>query len=321
VVALAAASLAGGDLHDGRTLAVSLATYPLYAAVQLALVLGVTWPSLRRLGDRSTAPAVTAAALLFALVHWPNPLLMALTGLGMLLWAREYGRGRPPWHLAVSMGLLATLAAQGLPDPWTEHMRAGPGCVRQRAVPVLAADAGARTAELAAGRTRTLAFLAALYPATVGRTVTDAELDRWWSTLEPCRRGVLAWRFYISEEYRRKFGEPAGEAPLPGDVHWTALPPPWPGRIGGLTGPAPADGRDAPGSPAVAPDRAWRAHLERLYRTILRREPSAAELAAWSPALSPRQQERLVEVLLERRRELARAPFDTLGCRALRLHH
>ncbi len=313
--------LAGG-FADVRAVVLSLLLYPLYAWLQLVLVLGLSWPRLRRLaGPRPLLAAITVAAL-FALIHWPNPVLMALTGLGMLVWAREFYRGRPLWQLAISMGLLATVVAQGLPDTWTEHMRVGPGGVRLRAAPALAADAHQATASLAPGPARTRAFLAALYPATVGREATDAELDRWWRSLWPCRRAVLAWRFYVSPEYERRFGAPAGEAPLPGDVHWTRLPAPWPERIGtrarpldGPTPPTPAAG-DGKGAPA-----AWRPYLARLYREILRREPAPAELAAWSPALSPRQQQRLAEVLLDQRRDLARAPFDTLGCAEMLLHH
>jgi len=318
LVAGAAAGLAAGGFGDTRALLLSAVLYPLYALVQLALALAIPWPWLRRLapgrGVAAGAAAGVTAAAVFALVHWPNPVVMVLTAGGMLVWAHEYARGRPLWHLALSMGLLATVAAQGLPDAWTEHMRTGPGAVRQRAVAALATAAAARTDHLPAGRSRALALLAELYPATVGRHATQAELARWWRSLQPCRRAVLAWRFFISEEYRRKSGGPAGEAPLPGDVHWTDLPAPWPGRIGAFAA-----------SPAAAdPDGdadAWTTHLHRLYREILRREPAPAELAAWSPALSPRQQQRLVEVLLERRGSLARTPFDTLGCRGMRLHH
>lgn len=301
---------ATGSFASPQVLLTSLVLYPVYALVQLACLLAVPWPHLRALAGARRGPAILAAAVLFGLVHWPNPLLMALSAAGMAVWAREYDRGRGLVPLAISMGLLATLVTQGLPDRWTEHMRAGPGCVRQRAVPALAAGADRRTADLPAGEPRLRAFLLDLYPGIVGRAPRDGELDAWWRTLVPCQRGVLAWRFYVSDEYRRKFGEPAGEAPLPGDVHWTRLPDPWPARIGAFTRP----------DPAVPPDD-WDGFLARLYREILHREATATERAAWSPALSPRQRQRLVEVLLERRRELARSPLDTLACRDLRLHH
>jgi hypothetical protein len=208
------------------------------------------------------------------------------------------------------MGLLATLAAQGLPDRWTDHMRVGPRFVWERTAVALAAQTARRTANVPAGEQRTQAFLRTIYPELVGREAAPEELARWWRSIAACRRGVLAWRFYLSEEYQRKFGGPAGEAPLPGDVHWTRLPAPWPARIDAFT-------RDLPGT--VPPT--WESFLSRLYREILRREPLAAELAAWPRQLSLRQRERLVTVLLERRRELATAPFDTCSCGAMRLHH
>jgi hypothetical protein len=208
------------------------------------------------------------------------------------------------------MGLLATLAAQGLPDAWTDHMRAGPGCVRQRAITATAAAATTASAHLPAGHLRTEAFVAALYPATAGRPASPEELARWWRTIASARRGVLAWRFYISREYRAKYGEPAGEAPLPGNDHWTDLPAPWPERIGAFTRPDPA-----------LPLDDWTGFLRRLYREILHREATASELAAWPRELSPRQRERIAGEMLARGRRLARAPFDTLTCAELHLHH
>ncbi|HPD72552.1 MAG TPA: hypothetical protein PLL30_12315 [Candidatus Krumholzibacteria bacterium] len=306
---IAAAGLWTGSLAAPGSFLLSLALYPLYALVQLYLLLAIPWPWLRALSAGRRRAATAAAACLFALAHWPNPVVMALCAIGMSVWAREYDRGRGLVPLALSMGVLATLVTQNLPDRWTEHMRVGPGCVRLRAVPALAAGAAERTIHLPAGKPRTQAFLADLYPGIAGRSPAPAELDRWWLSLTACRRGVLAWSFFISEEYHRKFGSPAGEPPLPGNTHWTQLPDPWPARIGAFTEP----------DPALPPDE-WDGFLQRLYREILHRTSTAGERAAWSVDLSPRQQQRLVEVLLERRLELGRAPFDTLDCRAMRLH-
>jgi hypothetical protein len=154
------------------------------------------------------------------------------------------------------------------------------------------------------------ARLAALYPDVVGREASPEELDRWWRSIHACRRGVLAWQVYFSDEYARKFGGPAGEEPLDGRIHWSRLPPPWPARIGAFT-------RDEPG----APPPSWEGFLRRLYREILRREPSGAELASWPRGLSVVQQQRLLRYLLEQRRSLASAPFDTCTCEKLLLHH
>lgn len=299
-----AASVALTDgVEDPPGLWVSLLLYPLYALVQLFLVLVAIAPSWRRwVGEDPRGVAVLAAAV-FALVHWPNPLLMVLTGLGMIVWAREYLRGRPPWALAVSMGLLATLSAQGLPHDWTEHMRTGPRAVRQRAAPDLAARAAAQVADRPAGRARTEAWLAELYPGIVGREARAVELDRWWRSIDACRRGMVAWHFFLSSEYRRRQGLPEDEPPFDPGRPWAHLPEPWVGRIHELVHGAPVGAGDP-----------WEAYLEHLYREVLDREAAAEEIQSWSRTLAPRQQQRVVELLLERRHDWSTTPFDTLDC-------
>ena len=310
VVALVALGLWGNGFASPRALALSLLLYPVYALVQLFLVLAVAWPHLHRLAGGRTGAAVFAVALVFALVHWPNPVLMLLSGAGMLLWATAYARGRTLVALAASMGLLATLVAQGLPDAWTQHLRAGPRYVRERTVPPVAAAAARQAAPLPAGEARVSGYLAALYPGVVGRSASPGELARWWRSVAACRRGVLAWHFYISDEYWRKFGAPAGQERLDGERHWTRLPAPWPERIG-------AYARAQPGRPATA----WEDFLRRLYREVLQREASPAELATWSRDLSVVQHQRLLRFLLAERHRLADAPFDTCRCEELLLHH
>jgi hypothetical protein len=310
IILLIALARGGGGGIDRQAFLTSLLAYPAYALLQMILLLAVAWPHLHRLADRRQQPAIATMAALFALVHWPNPLLMLLCGVGMAAWAREYGRGRGLLQLAVSMGLLATLVAQGLPDTWTDHMRVGPRYVRQRAVPVLAAEAARIAAAEPATSEQVATFVAALYPDIVGRAASLDELEGWSLSVAACQRGSVAWLFYLSDEYRRRFGEPAGEALLPGNVHWTRLPVPWPERIGAHTG---------LGSAPAADD--WTDHLRRLYREVLGREPQPAELASWSPALSLQQERRLVEVVFEQRRALAATAFQTLGCEQMRLPH
>jgi len=308
VAALVIVGVWGGGFDDPRAFWLSLAIYPVYALAQLFMVLAVLWPRLRLLAGGRTAPAVATVSFLFALVHWPNPALVLLTGLGMTLWAVAYARGRGLVILALSMGLLATLASQGLPDQWTDHMRSGPRFVRQRAVPRLAGAANRRTQHLSVGRDRATAFLADLYPSLTGREASPAELDRWWRSLVPCRRSVLAWSFFYSDEYNRKFAAPAGQEPLPDYTHWTRLPAPWRERISTFTGHEPGLSTET-----------WREFLARCYREILHRTASPGELASWSEDLTPRQRRRLVRVLLEHRHAFEAAPFDTIDCATLQL--
>jgi hypothetical protein len=306
VAVMAVVGVAGGGFADVRALALSLLLYPVYAFVQLFLCLAVPWPWLQDLAGGRRGPAIATVAVVFALVHWPNPGLMILTGGGMAFWALAWSRGRSLPALAISMGVLATLAAQGMPDRWTEHMRAGPRAVRQRAVPALAESAHAATADLPDGAPRTRAFIAELYPGIVGRPAESEEMERWWLSLQPALRAVQAWHMYRSDEYQRRLGDPAADPPLPGPVHWTRLPAPWPERIGAWSRRT-DDGQ--------VPDMAA------LYRGILRRPGSPAEHTGWPAGFSITQRQRMVEILLEHRRRLAAAPFDTMGCADLLIHH
>lgn len=301
--ALLSVVVSRGGFEDPSGVLVSLALYPLYALVQLFLLLGVILPAWQAWTGRGRGRIMALAAGTFALVHWPNPLLMALTAVGMLVWSREYLRGRPLWALAISMGLLATLAAQGLPHDWTEHMRTGPRNVRQRAASRLAVQAAARTDHLPPGWARTEAWLNELYPGVLERPPVPGELARWWDSIDACRRGMIAWTFFLSPEYGRRFGTGNGVAPFDPELPWADLPQPWRGRIENLV-------RDAPSEPV----KAWETYLRHLYREVLQREAADAEIRAWPRELGPRQQRRVVELLLEGRGIWREAPFDTLDC-------
>jgi hypothetical protein len=291
-----------GGFADARVLGLSLLLYPLYATIQLVLVLVVPWPWLQRAtGDDSRATIVTSAAV-FALVHWPNPVVMGLTGAGMLVWAHEYARGRSLAALAVSMGLLATLVAQGLPDPLTRHMRVGPGDVRVQSVPQLTSTTLAAVRASSIDDHVAAEFLSSLYPQVVGRPVAPAELTRWLAVIEFERRCHLAWEFLSSDEAHRRL-ENAPPA-MDGSVHWTELQRPWPARIR-------AHAREPAGR------NGWSDYVASCYRDLLGRGSTADERAAWTADLGPNQYQRIVRTLIERRHELADAPFDTLTSEAL----
>ena len=107
-------------------LAVSLATYPLYALVQMGLFLVFLVPRLRRMGIEPGQRACVAACL-FALLHWPNGPLMVATLIGGAVWAGFYvlKRTHLVW-LAISMGLAASCLARFAPHTFHQNMRVGP---------------------------------------------------------------------------------------------------------------------------------------------------------------------------------------------------
>ena len=67
------------------------------------------------------------AGLLFALLHWPNPVLVPLTFVGGALMAWLFSKDRNILPLTVWQTVLGTLIWWALPIAWHHAMRVGPG--------------------------------------------------------------------------------------------------------------------------------------------------------------------------------------------------
>lgn len=117
---------------DGGTILASIALYTVYALFQLSVFLFVPATRMQKMGYPSRTIAISCA-IVFSLVHWPNPLLMAVTGLAMLLWARQFLRGRSILALALIMGIAATGFKFMVPQQWSWEMRIGPDYIEKRA--------------------------------------------------------------------------------------------------------------------------------------------------------------------------------------------
>ena len=285
---------------------VYLLLYPLYALLQLVVFLVIPAGRWRQLGLSDRAIAV-CCAVAFSLIHWPNPLVMVVTGCVLVVLASQYLAGRPLYQVAAVLGIAAVAFSQFLPDPWTRHMRVGPGYVRNEVTAQLSHWPGVGPAAPAT-------FLYAVYPALVGRDATEAESGAWARSLKLAKRTTMAWQFYTSEEYARRSGEAADPErwppPPPREIYWLDLDQQWYQRIA-----------------AYGTDDYWRRRgdgnlagfTDALYADILHRQGNGAATGGWSYDLSPGQRKRIVEVLLEGRGQWAATPFTGLNVVQLRL--
>jgi membrane protease YdiL (CAAX protease family) len=102
--------------------------YTGWALLQQYALQGVVVLRLKDAGMRRRAPI--AAAVLFALMHLPNPTLMLLTFAGGWVWCRAFDRAPNLLVIAVSHALAALAADQWLPDTFIRGLRVGPGYFR-----------------------------------------------------------------------------------------------------------------------------------------------------------------------------------------------
>ncbi len=273
------AGLAMGHSPDLKAGGYSLLLYPLYAFIQLVAFLHIPTTRLRAMG-LSAENSTLFAALVFSLIHWPNPLVMLITFAGMLLWAQQFQNGRRLWQLALVMGLCATTVSQFLPDDLTRHMRVGPGYVRWEAMILLADDSPTNHPS---------DFIQDLYPQTIGRQVLPQELQTWLALIKEARPSTWAAMFLTSAESRKHLAAAGKELPPPDSDHWTDWPEEWKSRIEHFQS---AEYWQRSGGNLAG-------FVGALYGDILGRGASAKEIGSWQTILTRNQKRRISELLLE----------------------
>ncbi len=279
--------LAAGQTVSGGTLLSAAILYPLFALVQMTVMLVLPAGDLRRCG-LSRGWIAVSCAFVFGLLHWPNPVVAGASAVAMFFWTRDRLDGRGLVSLALGMGLLGAGFSQMLPDPWTAHMRVGPGYVRRVAREDLAAGrlwfiAGnpdwAHHAPLPAD------FLQTLYPGVIGRPLNGPELAVWKTALDRARRKTVIWQFLTCTEYAHQ--PHLGPPPLPTQMdqvtrkHWHQV-------VDTLESQTYWDNHGGN----------WPEYLAGLYEDILGRKASPQEIATWTPRLNLIQRRQILEVLL-----------------------
>lgn len=127
----AAMLLAGrwaGTLHvygQPRHLLVIAAGYLLWTLQQQFMLQSFFFLRLERL--LGAPRAVWAAAGLFALAHFPNPVLLPATAVAGLAFCELFRRYRNIYTLAIAQAVLGMCLAASIPDALHHHMRVGIG--------------------------------------------------------------------------------------------------------------------------------------------------------------------------------------------------
>jgi len=102
-----------------------MAIYPFYAFAQLFFFLSFPMAVFRK-SDSSRSQIIVAISGLFALIHWPNTIVMSTCFFAMAIWAWIYYYKPNLFAVAISMGLSAAVFGQALPYDIHHNVGVGP---------------------------------------------------------------------------------------------------------------------------------------------------------------------------------------------------
>jgi membrane protease YdiL (CAAX protease family) len=131
--ALALAVIALGAMHGTlhvlfgvMPIATHITLYVLWAVMQQFVAQSYFYLQIEKL-TQSSNKAVVGAAVIFALLHIPNPVLSVVTFIGGLAFSEMFRRYRNIYPIAIAHALVALSIAVSLPDDVHRHMRVGIG--------------------------------------------------------------------------------------------------------------------------------------------------------------------------------------------------
>ncbi|HWY43491.1 MAG TPA: CPBP family intramembrane glutamic endopeptidase [Candidatus Sulfotelmatobacter sp.] len=129
IAAIVLAGIALGALHRLPTHLVEPRRFVGYLAFCLLQQVGLQSLTMNRLLRAFSSPNLAAlvAGILFAALHWPNPVLVPLTLIGGAAMCWLFARQRNILPLVLGQAILGALVFWAFPIAWHHSMRVGPG--------------------------------------------------------------------------------------------------------------------------------------------------------------------------------------------------
>lgn len=129
IAAIVLAGIALGALHHLPTHLVEPRRFVGYLAFCLLQQVGLQSLTMNRLLRAFSSPNLAAfvAGILFAALHWPNPVLVPLTLIGGAAMCWLFARQRNILPLVLAQAILGALVFWAIPIAWHHSMRVGPG--------------------------------------------------------------------------------------------------------------------------------------------------------------------------------------------------
>jgi hypothetical protein len=128
-MAFAGSDAALGTLHDRRDFLGNLAPLVVWGGAQQWVLQTLVLREAQRASSRTRG--IVIAAVLFGVIHLPNPFLAPVTGVAALVWCRLYDRYPNNIPLALSHGLGTLALRYAFDEAMIGRLRIGAAYLRQ----------------------------------------------------------------------------------------------------------------------------------------------------------------------------------------------